>query len=132
MITIYILFKLLSRVARPFIRGRTRAGAGRHKTVTRTAWNYRPPDPGKLQRIAEQQRRQAERARLQRLKADQAAADLIHFEQVKADLLKAYDASGAADGDSEKAIRKRIAYDNAMRTVEKKIEKAAFDSKRTY
>lgn len=125
MITIYILFKLLSRVARPFIRGRTRAGAGRHKTTTRTAWNYRPPDPAKLQRIAD-------RERLQRLKADQAAADLIHFEQVKADLLKAYDASGAADGDSEKAIRKRIAYDNAMRTVEKKIEKAALDSKRTY
>lgn len=125
MITIYLLFKLLRRLSRPFIRGRTRAGAGRHKTTTRTAWSYKPPDPEKLQRIADRQR-------LQRLKAEQAAADLVHFEQVKADLLKAYDASGAADGDSEKAIRKRIAYDNAMRTVEKKIEKAAFDSKRTY
>lgn len=123
MITIYILFKLLSRAARPFIRGRTRAGAGRHKTTTRTAWSYRPPDPARLQRIAD-------RERLQRLKAEQAAADLIHLEQVKADLLKAYGASGAADGDSEKAIRKRIAYDNAMRTVEKKIEKAAFDARR--
>lgn len=123
MITIYLLFKLLRRAARPFIRGRTRAGAGRHKTTTRTAWSYKPPDPEKLQRIADRQR-------LQRLKADQAAADLVHFEQVKADLLKAYDASGAADGESEKAIRKRIAYDNAMRTVEKKIEKAAFDARR--
>lgn len=130
MITIYILFKLLSRVARPFIRGRTRAGAGRHKTTTRTAWSYRPPDPGKLQRIAEQQRRQTERSRLERLKADQAAADLIHLEQVKADLLKAYNASGAADGDSEKAIRKRIAYDNAIRRTEKQIEKAAFNARR--
>ena len=124
MITIYILFKLLSRVARPFIRGRTRAGAGRHKTVTRTAWSYRPPDPAKLQRIAD-------RARREQFKREQAAADLVHYRQVKADLLKAYDASGAADGDSEKAIRKRIAYDNAMRTVEKKIEKAAFDAERT-
>lgn len=123
MITIYLLFKLLRKAARPFIRGRTRAGAGRHKTTTRTAWSYKPPDPEKLQRIADRQR-------LQRLKADQAAADLVHFEQVKADLLKAYDASGAADGESEKAIRKRIAYDNAMRTVEKKIEKAAFDARR--
>lgn len=125
MITIYILFKLLSRAARPFTRGRTRAGAGRHKTTTRTAWSYSPPDPEKLQRIAD-------RERLQRLKAEQAAADLVHLEQVKADLLKAYDASGAADGDSEKAIKKRIAYDNAMRTVEKKIEKAAFDAGRKY
>lgn len=123
MITIYLIFKFLRKAARPFIRGRTRAGAGRHKTTTRTAWSYKPPDPEKLQRIADRQR-------LQRLKADQAAADLVHFEQVKADLLKAYDASGAADGESEKAIRKRIAYDNAMRTVEKKIEKAAFDARR--
>lgn len=132
MITIYLLFKLLRKAARPFTRGRTRAGAGRHKTTTRTAWSYRPPDPGKLQRIAEQQRRQAERVRLEQLKAEQAAADLIHLEQVKADLLQAYNASGAADGESEKAIRKRIAYDNAMRAVEKKIEKAAFDAGRKY
>ena len=132
MITIYILFKLLSRVARPFVRGRTRAGAGRHKTTTRTAWSYSPPDPEKLQRIAEQQRRQAERTRLERLKAEQAAADLVHLEQVKADLLKAYDASGAADGDSEKAIRKRIQYDNAIRRTEKQIEKAAFNADRKY
>jgi hypothetical protein len=125
MITIYILFKLLSRAARPFIRGRTRAGAGRHKTTTRTAWKYSPPDPAKLQRIAD-------RERLQRLKAEQAAADLIHLEQVKADLLKAYDASGAADGDSEKAIKKRIAYDNAIRKTEKQIEKAYMTLHRTY
>ena len=124
MITIYLLFKLLRKAARPFIRGRTRAGAGRHKTTTRTAWSYRPPDPAKLQRIAE-------RERLQRFKSDQAAADLIHFEQVKADLLKAYDASGAADGDSEKSIRKRIQYDNAIRRTEKQIEKAAYNARRT-
>ena len=123
MITIYLLFKLLRKAARPFIRGRTRAGAGRHKTTTRTAWSYRPPDPARLQRIAE-------RERLQRFKSDQAAADLIHLEQVKADLLKAYDASGAADGDGEKAIRKRIAYDNAIRRTVKQIEKAAFNAKR--
>lgn len=129
MITIYLLFKLLRKAARPFTRGRTRAGAGRHKTTTRTAWSYTPPDPAKLQRIAEQQRRQAERARLERLKAEQAAADLVHLEQVKADLLKAYNAA-LCDGDSEKAIRKRIAYDNAIRRTEKQIEKAAFYAKR--
>jgi hypothetical protein len=75
--------------------------------------------------------RDADRVEKERFKRSQAAADYIHYTQVKRDLMTAYNASGAASGDSEKAIRKRIQYDNAIRTVEKKIEKAAFDSKRT-
>ena len=123
MITIFILFKLLRNIARPFIRGRTRAGAGRHRTTTRTAWKYSPPNPEKLQR-------QAEKARKEQFNRMQAAADMVHYRQVMADLLKAYDASGAADGDSEKAIRKRIQYDNAIRRTEKQIEKAAYNARR--
>ena len=73
----------------------------------------------------------AEKARKERFNRMQAAADLIHYNQVKADLLQAYDASGAAYGNSEKAIRKRIQYDNAIRRTEKQIEKAAYNARRT-
>ena len=73
----------------------------------------------------------AEKARKEQFKRDQAAADLIHYKQVKADLIKAYDSSGALYGDTEKAIRKRIQYDNAIRRTEKQIEKAAYNARRT-
>ena len=73
----------------------------------------------------------AEKARKEQFKRMQAAADLIHYNQVKADLLQAYDASGAIYGDTEKAIRKRIQYDNAIRRTEKQIEKAAYNARRT-
>jgi hypothetical protein len=79
----------------------------------------------------EQQRRDAERSRKEQFKRYQAQADIIHYTQVKTDLLKAFDASGALSGDSEKAIRKRIKYDNALRRTEKQIEKAMFDARRT-
>ena len=73
----------------------------------------------------------AEKARKEQFKRDQAAADLIHYTQVKKDLMQAYDASGAVYGDTEKAIRKRIQYDNAIRRTEKQIEKAAYNARRT-
>lgn len=113
MITLYLLFKLLSRVR-----------IKRRRTVkTRTVYaRSKKPDPAKKQR-------DADRIRKEQFKAMQAGADLVHFTQVKTDLLKAY--SMVPDSNTEKNIRKRIAYDNALRTVEKKIEKAAFDSKRT-
>jgi hypothetical protein len=79
----------------------------------------------------EQQRRDAERSRKEQFKRYQAQADIIHYTQVKTDLLKAFDASGALSGDREKAIRKRIQYDNALRRTEKQIEKAMFDARRT-
>ena len=80
---------------------------------------------------AEKLKRQAEKVRKEQFNRMQAAADLIHYNQVKADLIKAYDSSGALYGDSEKAIRKRIAYDNAIRRTEKQIEKAAYNARRT-
>lgn len=61
-----------------------------------------------------------------RIKADlekrQAADDIVHLEQRKADLLKAYEQ--IPDANSEKIIKRRIAYDNAIRATEKQIEKA--------
>ena len=53
--------------------------------------------------------RDAEKARKEQFKRYQAEQDIIHYTQVKKDLLQAYNASGAASGDTEKAIRKRIA-----------------------
>lgn len=72
----------------------------------------------------------AEKARKEQFNRMQAAADLDHYKQVKTDLLKAYESSGAIYGDSEKAIRKRIQYDNALRKAEKQIEKAAYNARR--
>ena len=69
-----------------------------------------------------------------RIKAElekrQAADDIIHLNQRKADLLKAYEQ--IPETDTEKAIRKRIAYDNAIRTTDKQIEKAYMILHRTY
>ena len=62
------------------------------------------------------------------MKRRQAADDLIHLDQVKRDMLAAYQ-TARIDGDSEKAIRKRIAYDEQMRRIEKRIEKASFDAR---
>ena len=82
------------------------------------------------QRIAAQ--RNAERIRKEQFKRIQAEQDIIHYTQVKNDLLTAYERCDAGAGDTEKAIRKRIAYDNMLRTVEKKIEKASFDARTGY
>lgn len=79
----------------------------------------------------EQQRRDAERSRKEQFKRYQAEQDIIHYRQVKKDLLTAYNVCGALTGESEKAIRKRIQYDNAIRRTEKQIEKAMFDARRT-
>ena len=61
------------------------------------------------------------------MKRIQAADDLIHLDQVKRDMLAAYQ-TAKIDGDSEKAIRKRIAYDEQMRRIEKRIERASFEA----
>lgn len=119
MITLYLLFKLLCRIRVKPARTVTK------RTVKKTysARNQKPAD-------LEKQRRQAEKAKIEQFKRYQAEQDIIHYTQVKADLLKAYDAA-RADGDSEKAIRKRIAYDNAIRRTEKQIENAAYNATRT-
>lgn len=86
------------------------------------------PDPEKLK---QQQQRDAARRQKEQFNRIQAEKDMIHYTQVKKDLLTAYNASGAVYGDTEKAIRKRIQYDNAIRKTEKQIEKAAYNARRT-
>ncbi len=117
MILLIILFTMLSRV-------RIKPTRRRRTVTTRTAYARN------RSQTAQTVQRDAERIRREQFKRAQAAADLVHYRQVKADLLQAYDAA-RTDGDSEKAIRKRIAYDNAIRRVEKQIEKAAYDARRT-
>ena len=118
MITLLIIIALLSRIRiKPARRRSTRT------VTTKTVYTL-----GTKAGPARTVQRDAEKLRREQFKRSQAAADLIHYKQVKADLLKAYDAAGI-DGDSEKAIRKRIAYDNAIRRTEKQIEKAAYDAR---
>lgn len=101
--------------------------------TTRTVYTVsaRNPKPMDAEKLKQQQLRDAARRQRERFNRMQAAADLDHYKQVKADLLKAYDSSGALYGDAEKAIRKRIQYDNAIRRTEKQIEKAAYNARRT-
>ncbi len=123
MLLLFLLIKLFSNVRiKPARRRRTITT----RTVTKTVYTL-----GTKTGPARTVQRDAEKRRRDEFKRSQAAADYVHYTQVKRDLMTAYNASGAASGDSEKAIRKRIAYDNAIRTVEKKIEKAVFDSRRT-
>jgi hypothetical protein len=119
MIMLFILIKLLSRVRRKPTR--------RRRTVTtKTVYTI-----GTKAGPARTDPRTADRIRREQFKRSQAAADVIHYTQVKQDLLAAYNASGAASGDTEKQIRKRIAYDNAIRRTEKQIENAAYNARRT-
>jgi hypothetical protein len=82
----------------------------------------------------EKERRAICRDYNRRIKADlekrQAADDITHLEQRKADLLKAYEQ--IPDADTERNIRRRIAYDNAIRNTDKQIEKAYMILHRTY
>jgi hypothetical protein len=82
----------------------------------------------------EKERRAICRDYNRRIKADlekrQAADDITHLEQRKADLLKAYEK--IPDADTERNIRRRIAYDNAIRNTDKQIEKAYMILHRTY
>lgn len=64
------------------------------------------------------------------LERNQARDDITHLEQRKADLLKAYEQIPEAD--TERNIRRRIAYDNAIRNTDKQIEKAYMILHRTY
>ena len=119
MITLFILFKLLGSIRyKPARRRSTQT------VTTRTVYTL-----GTKTGPARADPRAAEKLRREQFKRSQAAADVIHYKQVKADLLKAYDAAGIDGTDTEKTIRRRITYDNALRTVEKKIEKSAYDAR---
>lgn len=106
--------------------------ARRRKVVKRTV-TIKTVSPQRMQAQTEAQRKryEAEQRRIERnrFEVEQAEADIIHYKQVLADLLKAYEQS-KCDGDSEKAIRKRIAYDNSIRKVEKQIETASYKARR--
>ena len=94
------------------------------QTVTTRTVTIKPSRP----KTGEQMRREARRTAAEQMKRRQAADDLIHLDQVKRDMLTAYQAA-RIDGDTERAIRKRIAYDEQMRRIEKRIEKAAIDAR---
>jgi hypothetical protein len=82
----------------------------------------------------EKERRAICRDYNRRIKAElehrQAADDIIHLKQRKADLFKAYEQIQGED--TERNIRRRIAYDNAIRNTDKQIEKAYMTLHRTY
>ena len=125
---VVLLIILSKKRRRPARTGSTRTVTTR---TTKTVYTFGTKKPMDAEKLKQQQQRDADRIRKEQFKRDQAAADLIHYNQVKADLIKAYDSSGALYGDTEKAIRKRIQYDNAIRRTEKQIEKAAYNARRT-
>ena len=112
---------------------RRRPGPARTVTTktTKTVYTLGTKKPVDAEKLNQQQQRDAARRQKEQFNRMQAAADLIHYTQVKKDLMKAYDAAGIEYGDTEKAIRKRIQYDNAIRRTEKQIEKAAYNARRT-
>ena len=112
-----VILCIISKKRRPARLGSTRTVTTRTTKTVYTLGTKKPAD--------------AEKARKEQFKRMQADADLIHYTQVKKDLMKAYDAAGIEYGDTEKAIRKRIQYDNAIRRTEKQIEKAAYNARRT-
>ena len=125
-----IVLCILSRKRKNRTRGPSRT---QYTKTTRTVYtvyarNQKPMDAEKLER---EKQRDAVRRQKEQFNRIQAEKDMIHYTQVKKDLLKAYDASGAVYGNTEKAIRKRIQYDNAIRKTEKQIEKAAYNARRT-
>lgn len=125
---VVILIILSKKRRRPARTGSTRTATTRTVKTVYAPGTKKPTDAEKLER---EKQRDADRIRKEQFKRMQADADLIHYTQVKKDLLQAYDASGAVYGNTEKAIRKRIAYDNAIRRTEKQIEKAAYNAMRT-
>lgn len=119
---IIVLSIICRKRRRPARTGPTRTVTTRTTKTVYTLGTKKPADAEKL-------KRQAEKARKEQFKRYQAEQDIIHYNQVKKDLITAYDASGAVYGDTEKAIRKRIQYDNAIRRTEKQIEKAAYNAR---
>ena len=124
MLTIAIIAGVVILIVTTKRRRRRPAQHTRTQTVTTKTITIRPSRP----KSAEQMQREARRAEADRMKRRQAAEELIHLDQVKRDMLTAYQ-TARIDGDSEKAIRKRIAYDEQLRRIEKRIEKASFDAR---
>lgn len=106
----------------------------RRRTVSRRTVPARNQTQKAPQMDPEKERKAICRDYNRRIKAElekrQAADDITHLEQRKADLLKAYEQ--IPDADTERNIKRRIAYDNAIRNTDKQIEKAYMILHRTY
>lgn len=124
MITIAIIAGVVILIVTTKHRRRRPAQHTRTQTVTTKTITIKPSKP----KTDEQMRREARRTAAEQMKRRQAADELIHLDQVKRDMLTAYEAA-RIDGDTERDIRKRIAYDEQMRRIEKRIEKASFDAR---
>lgn len=80
----------------------------------------------------EQRRKQAEKARAETFKADQARTDIEHYKIQRSELLKLYNeiekqySDAATDSRKEIAFRKMIALNNQIRGVDRQIEKAQY------
>lgn len=116
-------------------RNRRRAGPGKvNRTATMRTVSARNQTQKAPQMDPEKERLRICRDYNRRIKADlekrQAADDITHLEQRKADLLKAYEQ--IPETDTERNIRRRVAYDNAIRNTDKQIEKAYMILHRTY
>lgn len=124
MLTIAIIAGVVILIVTTKRRRRRPTQRTRTQTVTTRTITIKPSRP----KTDEQMRRESRRAAMEQMKRRQAADDLVHLDQVKRDMLTAYQ-TARIDGDSEKAIRKRIAYDEQMRRIEKRIEKASIDAR---
>lgn len=106
----------------------------RLRTVSRRTVSARNQTQKAPQRDPEKERLKVCRDYNRRIKAElehrQAVDDITHLEQRKADLLKAYEQIPEAN--TERNIKRRIAYDNAIRNTDKQIEKAYMILHRTY
>lgn len=134
MITVFLIggIIVLSILCR---KRRRRAGPCKAiRTAVKTISYARNQTQKAPQRDPEKERLKVCRDYNRRLKSEldkkQARDDITHLEQRKADLLKAYEQIPEAD--TERNIRRRIAYDNALRQTEKQIERAYMILKRTY
>ena len=85
----------------------------------------------------ERRRKQAEKARAETFKADQARTDMEHYKIQRSELLKLYNeierqySDAATDSKKEIAFRKMIALNNQIRGVDRQIEKAQYTINRT-
>ena len=90
----------------------------------------------KAQRTArieqERRRKQAEKARAETFKKEQARIDIEHYRIQRAELLKLYNeierqySDAATDSKKEILFRKQLALNNQIRGVDKQIEKAQY------
>lgn len=85
----------------------------------------------------ERRRKQAEKARAETFKAEQARTDIEHYKIQRTELLKLYNeierqyGDAATDSKKEIAFRKMLALNNQIRGVDRQIEKAQYTINRT-